>query len=76
MAFSKQCVELHTPELPVVKRKNLGEHIEILEGNFTFCQKTLFVDKLYWVSDATPPQNITNAFFFNIDNDLTYSPFN
>ena len=28
----------------------------------------LFIDKLYWVSDAKPPQNIHNAFFFNIDN--------
>lgn len=33
-------------------------------------------DKLYWISDAKPPQNIHNAFFFNIDNDLTYMPFN
>lgn len=33
-------------------------------------------DKLYWVSDKRPPQNIPNAFFFNIDNDLTYMPFN
>ena len=35
-----------------------------------------FLDKLYWVSDARPPQNYKNAFFFNIDNDLTYFPFN
>jgi cell division cycle 14 len=34
------------------------------------------LDKLYWVSDAKPPQNFKNAFFFNIDNDLTYFPFN
>ena len=33
-------------------------------------------DKLYWVSGAKPPQNYKNAFFFNIDNDLTYFPFN
>jgi cell division cycle 14 len=31
---------------------------------------------LYWVSDVKPPQNFKNAFFFNIDNDLTYFPFN
>ena len=35
-----------------------------------------FLDKLYWVSDSKPPQNYKNAFFFNIDNDLTYFPFN
>ena len=28
------------------------------------------------MSDHKPPQNIKNAFFFNIDNDLTYFPFN
>ena len=36
----------------------------------------LFLDKLYWVCDTKPPQNYKNAFFFNIDNDLTYFPFN
>lgn len=34
------------------------------------------IDKLYWISDASPPQNYRNAFFFNIDNDLVYFPFN
>jgi hypothetical protein len=34
------------------------------------------VDKLYWVADTQPPQNIQNAFFFNIDNELRYAPFN
>ena len=34
------------------------------------------IDKLYWVSDSKPPQNYKNAFFFNIDKDLTYFPFN
>ena len=33
---------------------------------------TSFIDKLYWVSGPSPPQNYKNAFFFNIDNDLTY----
>jgi len=35
-----------------------------------------FIDKLYWIADSKPPQNYKNAFFFNIDNDLTYFPFN
>ena len=34
------------------------------------------IDKLYWISDYKPPQNYKNAFFFNIDDDLTYMPFN
>lgn len=28
------------------------------------------------MSDNKPPQNYKNAYFFNIDNDLTYYPFN
>jgi hypothetical protein len=28
------------------------------------------------MSDSKPPQNYKNAFFFNIDKDLTYFPFN
>ena len=36
----------------------------------------MILDKLYWVSGPNPPQNYKNAFFFNIDNDLTYFPFN
>lgn len=36
----------------------------------------MLIDKLYWISDKSPPQNYKNAFFFNIDKDLTYFPFN
>ena len=28
------------------------------------------------MSDSKPPQNYKNAYFFNIDNDLVYFPFN
>ena len=28
----------------------------------------IIADRLYWISDSKPPQNISNAFFFNIDN--------
>lgn len=48
-------------------------HSKSFQVNFNILT---FLDKFYWVSDAKPPQNIPNAFFFNIDNDLTYSPFN
>lgn len=44
--------------------KCLGQSLEIVK------------DKLYWISNSQPPSNIENAFFFNIDNDLTYMPFN
>jgi cell division cycle 14 len=37
---------------------------------------TFFTDKLYWISNSKPPQNYKSAFFFNIDDDLTYMPFN
>lgn len=33
-------------------------------------------DKLYWISATKPPQSHSNAYFFNIDNDLVYEPFN
>lgn len=35
-----------------------------------------FVDKLYWISAARPPQSHSEAFFFNIDSELVYEPFN
>jgi hypothetical protein len=44
--------------------KQLGSQVEIIPG------------KLYWIADAKPPTNIEDAFFFNIDSDLTYMPFN
>lgn len=34
------------------------------------------VDKLYWISASKPPQSHTEAYFFNIDNELVYEPFN
>ena len=33
-------------------------------------------DRLYWISGHKPPQSQSSAFFFNIDNDLVYEPFN
>lgn len=53
-----------SPTSPSKRTKPFGKPIEIIRN------------KLYWVSDASPPQNIHNAFFFNIDNDLIYMPFN
>ena len=36
----------------------------------------MFVDKLYWISASRPPQSHSEAYFFNIDNELVYEPFN
>jgi len=33
-------------------------------------------ERLFWVADAKPPQNFKDSFFFNIDNELVYMPFN
>jgi cell division cycle 14 len=49
---------------PQTREEILGTPIEIIKG------------KLYWISDNKPPQNYKNAFFFNIDKDLNYWPFN
>ena len=33
-------------------------------------------DRLFWISGHKPPQSQSSAFFFNVDNDLVYEPFN
>jgi cell division cycle 14 len=33
-------------------------------------------DRLYWISGSKPPMSQASAYFFNIDNDLIYEPFN
>ena len=33
-------------------------------------------DRLYWISAKRPPQQHAEAYFFNVDADLTYEPFN
>jgi len=33
-------------------------------------------DRLYWISASKPPQSQGSAYFFNVDNDLVYEPFN
>ena len=45
-----------------------GSAIEIISGNIIERLNKNDIDKLYWVSDAKPPTNISSAFFFNIDN--------
>ena len=37
---------------------------------------SLFLDKLYWISANKPPQSHSEAYFFNVDNELVYEPFN
>lgn len=32
-------------------------------------------DKLYWISDKSPPKSQSSAYFFWVDNDLVYEPF-
>ena len=32
-------------------------------------------NKLYWISDKTPPRNQKNSFYFCIDDELVYQPF-
>jgi len=41
---------------------NRPKPIEIIKG------KTYFIlDRLYWISDSSPPKNLNKAFYFNID---------
>jgi len=44
-------------------------------SNLTSKAVEIIKDKLYWLSDKQHPQGQSNAFFFNIDNDLVYEPF-
>ena len=32
-------------------------------------------NKLFWISDKTPPKNQPNSFYFCVDNELVYQPF-
>lgn len=36
----------------------------------------MVADKLYWISSKKPPQSHSEAYFFNVDNELVYEPFN
>lgn len=36
--------------------------IEIIKGIFG-----IKIDRLYWISDSSPPKNLSKAFYFNID---------
>ncbi len=51
--------------------------IEIIKG-----RTLIYLDRLFWISDSSPPKNLTKAFYFNIDDvnlrwfqDLEYEPF-
>eukprot|EP00347_Sterkiella_histriomuscorum_P017625 403348622 len=50
------------------QRNNQGQYI------FLFTQQNL--DKLYWYCNRFPPKNISNSFFFNIDEILIYNGYN
>lgn len=42
----------------------------------TYLFESITSDKLYWISAQKPPQSHSEAYFFNIDNELVYQPFN
>lgn len=46
-----------------MEKPGMGKAIEILP------------DKLFWISDRSPPKSQSSAYFFCIDNDLVYEPF-
>jgi hypothetical protein len=56
--------------------------IEIITGNKTqftyssYYQSFFCVDKLYWISASSPPKSHSEAYFFNVDSELVYEPFN
>ena len=52
--------------------------IEIIKGNppTYLAYNNNCLDKLYWISGPKPPQSHSEAYFFNIDNELIYEPFN
>lgn len=54
-------------------RRPLSQLSKVSEARPAECE---FVDKLYWISAARPPQSHSEAFFFNIDSELVYEPFN
>jgi hypothetical protein len=60
------------------KDQVFGTSIEIIKGKFlkTDVWPDWSIDKLFWICNDKSPINIKNAFYFNIDNDLTYFPFN
>jgi Dual specificity protein phosphatase, N-terminal half len=33
-------------------------------------------DRLYWISSPRPPSSFEDAYYFNIDDELVYDPFN
>jgi hypothetical protein len=71
--------EINHSTLLLIDMKLSESRLRLSKVSFThFLIQTQFccIDKLYWICDAKPPQNFKNAFFFNIDNDLTYFPFN
>ena len=55
----------HKPRVGTAKSNQANSpHIEIIE------------DRLYWVSGSRPPTSFQDAYFFSIDQELIYDPFN
>ena len=48
------------------------KHSKNSEGNKAI---EIIPQRLYWISDKSPPKSSTHAFYFCIDNDLVYEPY-
>jgi len=35
-----------------------------------------YLDRLFWISSKNPPKSTQESFYFNIDDELIYEPYN
>jgi cell division cycle 14 len=44
--------------------------VEIIPGIYS-----IYLGRLFWLSDTKTPKDLPNSFYFNVDHDLVYQPF-
>ena len=55
---------------------NSGVGHSQVAGTSQFPNIEIIEDRLYWVSGPRPPTSYTDAYFFSVDQELVYDPFN
>ena len=46
-----------------------------MESRYVHKVVEVLPDRLYWISDSRPPEDIKNAFYFCVDKELKYAPY-
>jgi len=76
MSFLSAITKWILTDLHTLYNAILYRALNLLISPFIYHSFLDYIGRLFWISANRPPQSHSEAYFFNVDNELVYEPFN